>query len=750
MINTNITSVKKEKSRSTSRSASRNTTRFMLFGFLALLFAPIMAHAGAIPSLPGTTTSSSDYSIKMIDMVLGDNWYSFLSGSSTTGAGSALSAMLMRYNTMLLTVVTMLIVYTYAIGIADTAHKGKAMGEKYSTLWTPLRQAGAITALAPIPSLGGISIMQALVAWLVAMSVSLANGVWDVGITYMSNHSGAISAPQPAQLPKTTLDGMASIAARVASLEGQGYTNSKTATLVCTSGGGNSLTDACSSPALIKGTSIISPGALGAISSTCAGSDCAAMGGAINAAWSYVLNSAVSIQNAITAGTTPSSAGLTSLVSNAQSAYRVPASAALVSALSSEGTAFKTKFASTLLAGKNNGWAAAGAFFYALSSDNSKVAAMSKATTSYGAPPAGSSGYSDVSNSAQSIQNILDRYIATDVGQNSLGATLSSTSTTSNFMSPVDRWISSHVGYPLLDHMLTAFSLNGTGDPIITLQTDGDYLIGADEAMLVAYAGARAAIAAAGKASTSPSLWNILDPAAPAITGTAGFLLSLTKTAADIILPVFYLMLGAGIILAYYLPMAPAILYSLAVIGWIILVLEAFIAAPLWAAAHAMPTGDGLTGDHGRHGYPFMMDLLMRPVLLVFALFLTLGLMSAAVEFMMVMIKAAFVSAQSTSMVGPIGAIIGFLIIAVVTYTTVNMVVNIITTMPSTVMRWFGGGHGANTGEEKHSTNIAGVVSGRSGSPMSGEAGKSLGALKSAKKQDALNAEKNKPAEPTK
>jgi conjugal transfer/type IV secretion protein DotA/TraY len=87
-------------------------------------------------------------------------------------------------------------------------------------------------------------------------------------------------------------------------------------------------------------------------------------------------------------------------------------------------------------------------------------------------------------------------------------------------------------------------------------------------------------LAAAGSAVSSLGAW------------IAGVLMLLA-------IPLFAL----GFIWAYYLPALPFLLFWGGVINWLILVVEALVAAPLWIAAHAMPEGDCMAANAGRQGY---------------------------------------------------------------------------------------------------------------------------------------------------
>lgn len=88
--------------------------------------------------------------------------------------------------------------------------------------------------------------------------------------------------------------------------------------------------------------------------------------------------------------------------------------------------------------------------------------------------------------------------------------------------------------------------------------------------------------------------------------------------------PIFYgcmAMLIPGLILAFVLPMIPYLMWIAGVAGWLILVCEAVIAVPLWAFAHLTWQGDGLHG-RGIEGYALLFNVLFRPVLMLFGLFM--------------------------------------------------------------------------------------------------------------------------------
>ena len=102
------------------------------------------------------------------------------------------------------------------------------------------------------------------------------------------------------------------------------------------------------------------------------------------------------------------------------------------------------------------------------------------------------------------------------------------------------------------------------------------------------------------------------------------------ETFASYIMIILFL---AGLTLMYYLPAVPFIFWTMGVIGYLVLVLESLIAAPLWAASHALPKGQGLSSDASRQGYILLLNLAIRPPLMVLGLLAGGALMALAAKF---------------------------------------------------------------------------------------------------------------------
>ena len=89
-------------------------------------------------------------------------------------------------------------------------------------------------------------------------------------------------------------------------------------------------------------------------------------------------------------------------------------------------------------------------------------------------------------------------------------------------------------------------------------------------------------------------------------------------------MPIFYgclALLIPGLLLAFVLPMVPFAMWIAGVGGWLVLVFETIVAVPLWAFAHLTFQGDGLHG-RGIEGYSLLLNVLVRPSLMLVGLFL--------------------------------------------------------------------------------------------------------------------------------
>lgn len=193
------------------------------------------------------------------------------------------------------------------------------------------------------------------------------------------------------------------------------------------------------------------------------------------------------------------------------------------------------------------------------------------------------------------------------------------------------------------------------------------------------------------------------------LTTAAGTFISTLATSAAMMLVVI------GIIFAFWLPMLPFINWVGGMVGWVISVLEMLVAAPVWIAAHLHPEGEGMASRHAASGYMIVLELLLRPVLMVFGFIVAVIIVDPLLNVISWMYFPAFSSATADAVSGPITFVMKIIIYVVICWTVVNFSFKAITSVPAGVMKWIGGMAGHNSemaegvGENSRMAVVAGI-----------------------------------------
>ncbi len=145
-----------------------------------------------------------------------------------------------------------------------------------------------------------------------------------------------------------------------------------------------------------------------------------------------------------------------------------------------------------------------------------------------------------------------------------------------------------------------------------------------------------------------------------------------------------------AITLASYVPLIPSIMWLMAIISWVVLVLEGLLGSVLWALIHLEPEGEGM-GNRSQRGYLFLADLFFRPAFLVIAF--------AAANIILIFVAGLsngfFVKALSGYEIGGLGSLIGFLgtlgVCVMVQVSLVSRVYAQCLAIPDQIMTWLGG-----------------------------------------------------------
>lgn len=168
-------------------------------------------------------------------------------------------------------------------------------------------------------------------------------------------------------------------------------------------------------------------------------------------------------------------------------------------------------------------------------------------------------------------------------------------------------------------------------------------------------------------------------------------------------------LLIAGVLHAYILPLMPFILFTFAVMDMLVMTICGVIAAPVWAMMHINLEGEEMfKGRHGA-GYMVCFNILLRPVLTLFGLFLSMHLFEAMIWLLSVTIYPALGTATAGHFFGVIGTITYVILITVLNYQVAVRSFHLIIQVPQRVSSWFGASADGDGGEQ-HSTKALGLV----------------------------------------
>lgn len=149
--------------------------------------------------------------------------------------------------------------------------------------------------------------------------------------------------------------------------------------------------------------------------------------------------------------------------------------------------------------------------------------------------------------------------------------------------------------------------------------------------------------------------------------------------------------IGIAGMLAYILPNLPFLLWVGIIIGWTIMVVEAIIAAPLWAVMHLHPNGDDLTG-RGGNGYMLVLGLLLRPILIVFGLISAIILSGLFGQLINRVFFDIFSNNVASSALGFFAMLFGLAVYTALMFTVIKQTFNLMYIIPDQLLRWIGGG----------------------------------------------------------
>ncbi len=673
------------------------------------------------------TPSPGDLSVKMMNELIGQNWQDLFTHGASGAHLTLIGQLFTIFNGAIMTALVVLFSTVVASGVISTAHSGEVMGKKYHSAWVPIRAISSIGLLTPIPWAKGLCLMQTMVLMFMSYGIGLADHLWTPAVKYMTSNANTLVAPPPPAGAWKTADGiLRALVARdyfysrdpqhvpIGSIAGQFHPGA--------TAGGLITAGAYGAPALqgdyqwvIPGPTNTNFGPFATITLQCAGAQpdslCAAKAHALVALIEGLAPAAKAIVSHYHGGQnipTPAPSTITTLLDQ----YTQTISASAPAYTAQEQSMLQQKQQAFATQAEDEGWASAGMYYWKIARMNDRVARVMSIKPVVSVP----SKHALLANVPNTRQTRLPSYLANaeQLMRDASGGidTGYDESLSGGAPKPKHWWqVIQEIKYQLhqwsplgrLQIRLTA------RDPLAGLQDLGNWMID----------GAEGVFSFAATLSLVHRITLPLTLAMPLV-----------------------LDLLTGINFAYYLPFLPFVLWTIAMLGWAVLVLESMVAAPLWAAAHGMPEGEGFAGQTGRQGYMLFLSVLIRPALMIFGFFLGSGLFTVFAWWVGQGIGVFEGSAQSHYITGLVAEYVIVAIAAGLITAIAHQSFGLITWLPANVTRWVGQ-FGANLGEEKAvgeprgTVVAAGASVGRSAGANQKGAGEGVAMLKEQDKKKA-------------
>lgn len=143
-----------------------------------------------------------------------------------------------------------------------------------------------------------------------------------------------------------------------------------------------------------------------------------------------------------------------------------------------------------------------------------------------------------------------------------------------------------------------------------------------------------------------------------------------------------------GATLAIYIPLVPYMIFTVAVVGWFLLVIESVVAAPVLALSFILPSGEEL--GKIMQGLMLLLNILLRPTLMLFGFILSARLYRAIIELVNFGMLGNFNSLETSSSLFAWVAVVTIYCAFIVALS--NKCFALIYALPDKILRWMGGG----------------------------------------------------------
>ncbi|HET9642048.1 MAG TPA: DotA/TraY family protein [Burkholderiaceae bacterium] len=246
----------------------------------------------------------------------------------------------------------------------------------------------------------------------------------------------------------------------------------------------------------------------------------------------------------------------------------------------------------------------------------------------------------------------------------------------------------------------------GQMNPLIKMKNIGDYILVVGETALGSYVVAKAIA----KVKDGMSLTGLAAKVANAVTSIGDALQGVLDALSPFVIMMVIAFFVIGAMLSVYLPLVPFVVWFGAAINWLVVVGEAVIAAPLWALTHLSGEGDGF-GDRTTYGWVFLLNVIVRPILMVAGFFLGGACLIAGGTLLNQLFGIGIANAQFNSTTGIVSVVTMLVIYVSMATNLVHRCFNLIFIVPDQVINWFGAHASSALGHDdndrlRHSMNV--------------------------------------------
>lgn len=755
--------------RTIEASASRRLPVYLLMALLALM-------AGAMPAAAvDLDTMTSKDIFAMFTSEHGDGFTSIFLNQlfgplfptiDGTPTATVFSEIIGFFNLIILLIGGLLFFYNVTVGIMQSAHEGQVLGQRWSSLWAPLRVIFAVGMLVPVPNMGGYNLVQSGIAFIVKGSTNMASTLWAASADFVIGGEFPIAGGQPS-IPPALFTKLYNNAACMAIAQHQlnvaasatgaapltiGFVSRGTPTqdiqytAVLGGAGGPQNLGICGSyetpdlpdyitkvadpddPAGLSNDASVKT-QLGTIFSDTHG---AALNTVMTRMLEVVGNNMAAVRDpslplpditthleqTINETRTIMHTGMQQIRDLALGADRQGQTARDNLKKRITGSCVEDTGSDKAGAMKcyGEGWIGAGSWYMMLAQLNNEMATLTEAL-----PEVSEGTYIKkveagneelyVASGGESGWFVDERGRALEAGMlTQAEATAMQARLTSMFENSAAGLAA--LGMELSSHDLRSLNEDVTTEGILEkIPNFGLSLQKATEDMIT---------------FTSPSGWSA-DPmigltvigktfvnvagVIMAVAGLTGFFTG--GGVAVMMMPIASTLLAAGATLAYILPLMPFIIWVLAVTGFFLLIVEAVIAVNLWALAHMRMDGDGISGEAGRQGWLMMLSLFLSPVLMVFAFLMGMGIFRVTSALFDVGLRQAISGIMGGGLfTGLVALIVYSVLIAVMYIVVIERSFSLVAELPGRVLQQLGASAELTRGEDQRARVAMGAAAG--------------------------------------